>query len=84
MIGLVAAQSNPATRANQQDALSGLPAEMIAHLGANSQVPPAHFGKAVGYVSGGSSAWSVAIGDVNGDGHPDLVVASYCQSLDHF
>ena len=38
------------------------------------------FGASVGYSSGGCWAMSVAVGDVNGDGYPDLVVANegYC------
>lgn len=38
------------------------------------------FRNAVVYNSGGYQSQSVAIGDVNGDGHPDLVVANTCQS----
>jgi Bacterial Ig-like domain (group 3)/FG-GAP-like repeat len=34
-----------------------------------------------GYSPVGYEPQSVAVGDVNGDGHPDLVVASYCQDL---
>jgi hypothetical protein len=34
----------------------------------------------VRYGSGGHVAWSVAVGDVNGDGRPDLLVANVCAS----
>ncbi len=36
----------------------------------------------VNYDSGGYIASSVAVGDVNGDGHPDLVVSDWCQTYD--
>jgi hypothetical protein len=38
------------------------------------------FNPAVGYGSGGYHADSVAVGDVNGDGKPDLVVSDQCAS----
>src|SRR5208282_2796039 len=38
------------------------------------------FQPAVSYKSGGDNADSVVIGDVNGDGHPDVVVANACQT----
>jgi hypothetical protein len=44
-----------------------------------SQTPQVHFAKPVAYNSGGNYATSIAIGDVNGDGIPDLVVAN-CSS----
>ena len=38
------------------------------------------FQTAVAYSSGAESAYSVAVGDLNGDGKPDLVVSSECAS----
>src|ERR1035441_2402396 len=43
-----------------------------------AQNPPVHFAKAVAYPSGGDWVYSVAVGNLNGDGHPDLVVANLC------
>ena len=47
----------------------------LATLPAASQAAAVRFAKAVGYPPGGSWYWThvmVAVGDLNGDGHPDL------------
>ncbi len=44
------------------------------HVELTSGIPPLHFSKPIPYDSGGSCS-SIAVADVNGDGHLDLVVA---------
>lgn len=39
------------------------------------------FQPAISYSSGGYQGFSLAVGDVNGDGRPDLVVTEQCQTL---
>jgi hypothetical protein len=79
------AQSNPVPLINQSAGVvaptsaSQLPSERFraaARQRTPEQAQGPLFAPAVGYGSGGSQAYSVAIGDVNGDGKPDLVVAN--------
>ena len=77
MIVLVVAQSHPVAHGNQLNAIperQKLPAPAVA-----MQSPQLSFAKAVAYNSGGYDPDSVAVGDLNGDGIPDLVVAN-CSS----
>jgi len=53
-----------------------------AQMNAATLVPVAHFAKVVTYPSGGYQASSMAVADLNGDGHPDLVVANFCLTPD--
>jgi len=56
-------------------------AAVPAGLDAAATRPPVYFSKVVTYPSGGYMVWSVAVADLNGDGHPDLIVANLCQSI---
>lgn len=50
-------------------------------LRAESQQPPVKFKLKTAYDSGGYGATSVALNDLNGDGHLDLIVANACPSV---
>src|SRR5277367_2143652 len=57
----------------------------VSAAGATSRPLPSAplFGAAVSYGSGGQNGSAVAVGDVNGDGKPDLLVANDCFSSDN-
>jgi hypothetical protein len=78
---LAVALFSPISQVNHAGVLPGAQAQEEEGLTTAPPKPPVHFKTAVTYGSGVDYATSVAIGDVNGDGHPDLVVSSYCMSL---
>ena len=55
---------------------------MIGSLGVLLGNGNGTFQAAVNYTSGGYLPDSVAVGDVNGDGNPDLLVANQCGNSD--
>jgi hypothetical protein len=85
---LMLAQSHPASIVNRPNViaptaprLSGAPPFVQGHSSAGpAGSGPLIFMPAVSFSSGGWGAVSVAIGDVNGDGKMDLVVADCAQS----
>jgi len=80
LVSVLLAQSNSVARSHPPVALSEaqeLPAGVGLQSALAAQKPPVSFAKVVKYDSGYSPT-SVAIADLNGDGHPDVVIANYC------
>lgn len=72
------AQSGNAGQKISGNALGSAPSTV------NTQMLPLRFAKAVSYSSGADLANSVAVGDVNGDGYPDIVVVNPCNNPNCF
>ena len=53
-----------------------LPLLLIAQMALVAQKPPINFKAVTKYPSGGYGYSSLATGDVNGDGRPDLIIAN--------
>src|SRR5260221_10906279 len=71
LVAPIFAQSNPAHEINRRPA--------VRHATASPASPQAsglNFQPAVAYDSGGTYGYSLAVADVNGDGHFDLVVSN--------
>jgi hypothetical protein len=82
-IVLLVVPSNPIAHANPQAAPptpQTQPVGMSVRPAPASPLAPVSFAKAVTYGWGGCESQSVAIGDLNGDGHLDLVVSSFFNS----
>jgi hypothetical protein len=62
-------------------AQASMPAVAMPPVPQKAQDSPVSFLPAVSYNSGGIFALSLAVGDVNGDGKPDLVVANQAQDV---
>src|ERR1700730_1202070 len=82
MIVLAPARSNPAAYASEPNTFptsQRLAVRLAAQLAPETPLQ-AHFLKAVPYATVGRYTNSIAVADVNGDGKPDLIVASECGS----
>jgi hypothetical protein len=80
---VLAAQSNPVPHSIQANSLpdAQLSLPMVAKLVSDVPKPPVSFKPAVTYASNEFAPGAVAVGDVNGDGKTDLILASCSQHV---